>query len=300
MSEELRGKIFWHGAFFEALQFELRQYKDFLQFYNEHRLSKEALSMDVLVIKKNKGVHIEKNIGRIFRGVNIFEFKSEADSFSLWDYSKVFGYAYLYSSFEQVPVSDITVSIALTIFPRELMKSLESERGIKARDLGDGIYYIDGEVFPVQILESKKLSPDSNVFLRNIRSNLSKKDISNLLKLNKEYNFFSDKSVYLDRLAKANPVAFKEAVIMTEAVMELILESAEEYGWKDRIVESAEKNGWLDDVFVKIKEGYEQDKKEIAKKMLTRGDTVDDVAEITKLPIETVGDLLADVRNTNS
>ena len=74
MTENERGKIFWHEAFFEALQHELHQYKDYLKFENEHQLSKEALSMDVLVIKKEKGVRIEKNIGRIFREHNIFEY----------------------------------------------------------------------------------------------------------------------------------------------------------------------------------------------------------------------------------
>jgi hypothetical protein len=46
------GKIYWHEAFYEALQLELHRYKDFLEFQNEHRLSKEALRVDVSVIKK--------------------------------------------------------------------------------------------------------------------------------------------------------------------------------------------------------------------------------------------------------
>ena len=48
-------KVFWHGAFFEALQLEFHRYRDSLKFENEVLLSKEALKMDVLVIRKKPG-----------------------------------------------------------------------------------------------------------------------------------------------------------------------------------------------------------------------------------------------------
>ncbi|MCL1996148.1 MAG: hypothetical protein FWG63_08085 [Defluviitaleaceae bacterium] len=74
--------------FFAALQLELHDYKDVLTFEDEHQLSKEALKMDVLIIKKTADVKIDKNIGRIFRNHNIFEYKSEMDNLSVWDYNK--------------------------------------------------------------------------------------------------------------------------------------------------------------------------------------------------------------------
>jgi hypothetical protein len=278
---EERGKIYWHGAFFEALQMEFQQYRNYLKFQSEHQLSKEALRMDVLIIKKNKGVRIEKNIGRIFREHNVFDYKSESDSFSLWDYNKVFGYVGLYSSFERVPVSEITVSIALTMFPRKLVKSLEDERGLKVLDLGDGIYRVDGEIIPVQILESKRLSPDNNMFLRNLRSNLSTEDASRTLELGSKYNLLHDKSVYMDRLIKANLDAFMEAMNMvSETVKELFLEGAEKHGWLNKRDEQ-----------IKI-----QDRKETAKKLLLLGDSVEKVVGVTELPIETVRDLLLDAQ----
>ena len=66
-------RIHWHEAFYEALQHELNNYKDFLSFENERLLSKEALKMDVLIIEKDKDISIEKNIGKIFKAHNIFE-----------------------------------------------------------------------------------------------------------------------------------------------------------------------------------------------------------------------------------
>ena len=61
------GKLYWHEDFYEALQLELYEYRDALKFIYEHQLSKETLRMDVLVIKKDENIKIEKNIGRIFK-----------------------------------------------------------------------------------------------------------------------------------------------------------------------------------------------------------------------------------------
>ena len=74
---EKRDKIFWHEAFYAAMQLELHEYLHCLTFEEEHPLSKEALLMDMLIVKKEKDVKIEKNIGRIFRRFNVVEFKSE-------------------------------------------------------------------------------------------------------------------------------------------------------------------------------------------------------------------------------
>ena len=91
-NQDTQGRIHWHDAFFAAIQMELWEYENILTFENEHQLSKEALIMDVLIVKKAKNVHIDKNIGRIFRTHNIFEYKSETDSLSIPDYHKVLAY----------------------------------------------------------------------------------------------------------------------------------------------------------------------------------------------------------------
>jgi len=279
-----RGKIFWHEAFYEALQLELHEYKDLLKFDNEYRLSEEALRMDVLVIKKNKDVQIGKNIGSLFKGHNIFEYKSESDSFSRWDYNKILGYALLYSSFENVPLSDITISISLTMYPRELVKDLENERGFKLRNLGDGIYYVDGDIVPIQILESKNLSPESNIFLRNLRSNLSTNEMFKTLQSYKEYKTLDDKNMYLDRLVKANADVFWEVMDMGESLKEIFLEGAEKYGW-------------LDDKFAEhsktvSEQVAQQVARQIAKQMILLDISAEKASEATGLPVEDIVSLI--------
>jgi hypothetical protein len=266
-------KIYWHSAHFEALQLEFHEYLDALSFKKEHELSKEALRMDTLIIKKTKDVAIEKNIGRIFKNHNIVEYKSEKDNFTLWDYNKIMGYAFIYSSFEKVQMSDITISISLTIYPRELVKTLE-HRGMTVQNSESGIYLITGDIVPIQILESKSLSEDENLFLRNLRSNLSGADIQKTLESYKERKPLDKKNVFLDRLIKANPKAFEEVidVFHDEEVRAMYFEGAKKRGWLD---------SYFNDVAI-------ENSKEIATKMLMRGYPPEEVIETTELPVETV------------
>ena len=66
--------ILWHSAFIDALKMELEAYRDALEFYPEYQLSAEPLRIDCIVIKKVKEIAIKKNIGAIFREVNLLEY----------------------------------------------------------------------------------------------------------------------------------------------------------------------------------------------------------------------------------
>jgi len=237
--EQEKGKVFWHGPFFEGLQLDLHQYRNSLSYEKEHELAKEFLKVDVVVIKKREGAKIDKDIGRIFKGHNLVEFKSEKDSFGVRDYNKVLGYAQLYSSFEDVPLSNITVTIALTMYPEALEDYLENTMNQRIQSMGNGIYYIEGEKFPVQILENKKLSKE-NLFLRNLRSTLTAKDADEIAQAYAKLKTVEPKNAYLDGLIQANPSAFKEAMRMSAEAKEIIMTTAEEIGWlKERDMEIA-------------------------------------------------------------
>ena len=65
--------IAWHPAFIEAIQLELEDYQDVLEFHPEYQLTSEPLKIDCVVIKKVNDVAITKNIAAIFREVNLLE-----------------------------------------------------------------------------------------------------------------------------------------------------------------------------------------------------------------------------------
>ncbi|MCL1996465.1 MAG: 3-isopropylmalate dehydrogenase [Defluviitaleaceae bacterium] len=265
-------KIYWHDAFYAALQLELYDYKDVLTFEEEHQLSKEALKMDVLIIKKTADVEIGKNIGRIFRNNNIFEYKSEKDNLSIWDYNKVTGYAMIYSAFEEIPIEDITISFVVTPKPIKLFDHLVNDRGFEVEEVSNGIYYVKGDTFKAQIIESKRLTAEENVFLKNLRSSLTKMDMQEVFEAFSQYGSLGKENPYLDRVLDANQSIFEEVISMTSVAVRNI------------ILKQFEKDGTLDSI-------REDKAKETALKMLRKGYAPAEVADNVEMPIEWVQSL---------
>ena len=119
-------QIAWHPAFIEAIQLELEEYSEFLEFYPEYQLTSEPLRIDCVIIKKPRDVVIKKNIASIFREVNLLEYKSPTDHVSIMDFYKVYAYACLYASFEKIPVSNLTITFVESRYPRKLLSHLEN------------------------------------------------------------------------------------------------------------------------------------------------------------------------------
>jgi len=91
-------KLHWHPAFLQAIQLELIEFREYLEFRHEHNLTFEPLRIDLLIIKKPRDLLINKNIARLFRSDNILEYKSPEDYLSVKDFWKVYAYASLRSA----------------------------------------------------------------------------------------------------------------------------------------------------------------------------------------------------------
>ena len=274
--ESKQDKIYWHDAFYAALQLELHDYKDALTFEDEYQLSKEALIMDVLIIKKIADKKIDKNIGQIFKNCNIFEYKSETHNLSIWDYNKVTGYAMIYSAFEKIPTEDITISFVVTPKPVKLFDRLVNDRGFEVEEVSNGIYYVKGDTFKMQIIESKRLSPEENVFLKNLRSSLTKMDMQEVFEAYRKYGLLEKVNIYLDRVLDANLPILEEVLAMSSAAV------------RDVIYRHFEKDGTVDRI---ARENQEKKARETALEMLGDGFTPDKVARYVKMPLEWVQDL---------
>ncbi len=167
-----------------ATEWELKENKDDLEFEPEHILNKEPIKMDMLVIKKHPNVTIQNEIGRIFRGHNVLEFKGSGDALNVDVYHKVIGYACLYKSMgthvNERDANDITVTMIREAYPRELIKSLKLT-GITVTEHYPGIYYLSGNVmFPTQIIVTSRLSGD-HASLRILSKKAQEADVRNFL-----------------------------------------------------------------------------------------------------------------------
>jgi len=92
----------------------------------------------------------------MFRAINLFEFKSEQDSLTVDDYHKVMGYAYFYASSVHASLSDVTISFAVTIHPRNSLNYLKNECGFKVIYTEDGICYVKGDT--LDLYKNKHIS----------------------------------------------------------------------------------------------------------------------------------------------
>ena len=74
------------------------------------------MQIDVLVVRKETGRVIQKNIGRIFRQYNVVEYKGIKDYISINDFYKSIGYACLLQSnterVQEILPSQVTVTFA--------------------------------------------------------------------------------------------------------------------------------------------------------------------------------------------
>ena len=120
-------KIQWHPAFDAALQIEFGEEAEYLEFDSEHLLSKKPMQIDVL-IKNEKHVKIQKNIGRIFRQYNIIEYKSPEDNLDIDDFYKVYAYACIYKAdtekIDLIPAAELTITFVCYHYPRAMLDKL--------------------------------------------------------------------------------------------------------------------------------------------------------------------------------
>lgn len=179
-------KVQWHPGFVAAMNLELAKNRDDLIFVKEYNLNTKPLEVDLLVIKKDKSVATDNEIGAIFRGHNIVEYKSPQDHLDIDTFYKVGAYAGLYKSYgetvDSIKADDITVSLVRDAKPVELFRYFEKHEYTITTPYC-GVYYIEGMVlFPTQIIVTKELERDAHIWLKVLSDRIGKQDMEELLK----------------------------------------------------------------------------------------------------------------------
>ncbi len=203
----------WHPAFFAGLQIELSEEAEYLSFESEHMLSSRPMQLDILVIKKDRERQIRKNIGQIFRTYNIVEYKSPDDSLTIDDFYKVYGYTCFYKAdtgkTNEIRAEELTISLVCSRYPRELMRYLTQEEHRFIEQKEDGIYYIHGGMFPVQIIVTKQLSEESNLWLKSLTNDLgSDRAVGRLLHAYEKHRTEGLYQSVMDVVVRANEERF--------------------------------------------------------------------------------------------
>lgn len=231
-------KIQWHPAFDAALQIELGDEAKYLKFESEHMLTKKPMQIDVLV-KNDKHVKIQKNIGRIFRQYNIIEYKSPKDDLNIDDFYKTYAYACIYKSdteaVDRIQATELTISFVCYHYPRAVLNKLERDRCIAVEGVDDGIYYLLGDAIPIQLIVVPALSKENNYWLNNLRNDLkSGGEIRRFIELYEKNKNSKLYQALADTIMRANWKEVKEERKMCEALKELFADDLRESELKGR------------------------------------------------------------------
>ena len=223
----------WHQAFYAGIQIELQSYAGALTFENEHMLSTKPMQIDVLVIKKEPQTNIQKNIGRIFRTYNIIEYKSPDDHLNTDDFYKVYGYGCFYKSdtvvVDQIPIRELTLTFVCYHYPRKVIRHLEEMRGCLTEKQEAGIYYVTGDLIPIQIIVVPELTDEKNLWLHSLTNRIrTSKTAAQLIH---EYEEHRQNRLYesvMEIVVRSNRSKFQEADSMCQALYDLFKDQLEQ------------------------------------------------------------------------
>ena len=133
------------------------------------------MQIDCTVVKVKRDCKIKNEIGKIFRKHNIFEYKSPKDELNIDTFYKAVAYACLYkvlpNHVDEIPAEEITITLIRDRKPVKLLGELEKS-GYGYKKEAAGIYYVNGAMFPVQIIESSELDVDMHVQLKALTDRL--------------------------------------------------------------------------------------------------------------------------------
>ena len=275
MTKEIKTQ--WHPAFCSAVKLELIENKGDLDYENEYNLNSKPIQIDLLVIKKSKDVEIKNEIGKIFRGHNIMEYKSPQDSMNVDTFIKVIAYACLYKASEvhvnDVCLEDITITLIRERRPRELFKWF-TKHGYEICEKYPGIYYVnkDGN-FPIQVIASCRLSKENQKWLTLLSSHLNKDDAKRIIL---QMGNLTEK----DEKAYANSVV---QVAVTENHRLFDLMKGENEMACEALLELMKPE--IDEI---VKKNAEKERKKLIMNCLNKNRTVEEIADFLGIPLEEV------------
>jgi len=283
--KEVKRSMRYHNAAYETF---LNTLSDDIQsgrveLQDEHRLSEDALRIDMMIIKKMPGVEIDRVWGKFMRGYNIIEYKSPAGpapSVRVFD-KVVHGYAGIYAAQHNVWLTDMTVTIICAKKPVKLFKTLEKFFGYEILRGDAGIYYIRlkgvpiEEMLAVQVVVCSEL-PDSEFMLKALVPDIGEDTAKRVLSV-LDSGVDDKLSYWAEVVIEKNLNTIVEAgIVMRKKDMEKVFDK---YGY----IDAWRQEGW--------QEGLEAEKRRTAGVLLARGTDVDTVSQITGLTVDEISNL---------
>ena len=154
------------------------------------------------------------------------------DSHTVNSFFKVNSYAGLLQSGtrreREIPPEEITITLVGNHYPRKLIAFLKTRYGVRVENPYPGIFYIEGLLFPIQVLVQRKLEQGENLWLNCLRQDLDgTKDVEALARAYKGKDKDPLYSAAMDLIVRANRKVYEEGMRMCDALNELFADKLE-------------------------------------------------------------------------
>ena len=261
-----------HVGFYGGIENDLREYKNELTFDREHPITKESIVMDMLIVKKNDGVEIKNEIGKIFRKYNVIEYKAYNDELNIDSFFKALR-AYT-GKVNAIKADEMTVSLFRNGYPREMFLELKRIGADIIKD-SDGIYRVEGYIhMPIQVVVIRELRKGTHTALKILAPNADEEDIRVFLEDAKQLTDKDDKNnvrAILKISARENSALFQK--IWEEEEMKDVLDEIMHV--EERMEERAE-------------ERVEDSQKQTARDMILDNEPLSKIAKYSRLSVESI------------
>ena len=175
----------WHAGFEALLRIETHKYADRVHISTEEEIGEVPPRTDFVILVEDEQVEWEKEIFRIFRKINILEYKNPHDALNRRVIRKVCGYANLYIGAaeheNERPENQVTLSIFRAVKNPELFDEMEND-GTLVRDETPGIYHVNGYTnLPFQIVITGELKGEEYAAYRALTDKADAADVMQII-----------------------------------------------------------------------------------------------------------------------
>ena len=228
----------WHAGFEALLRIEAHKYAGLVHISTEEEIGEVPPRTDFVILAEDEEVKWEKAIFRIFRKINILEYKNPHDALNRRVIRKVCGYANLYIGVAEHegdrPEGQVTISIFRAAKNPQLFGEMERE-GTLVRDAIPGIYHVKGYTnLPFQIIITGELEGDGYAAYRALTDKAEEADVERIIEgvgREKDGAVREHYRVLLRLVMEKNP-QFIEMVRRDDAMEDILMEIV-----KDRVNE---------------------------------------------------------------
>lgn len=167
------------------LRIETHRYADRVHISTEEEIGEVPPRTDFVILVEDERIEWDKAVFRIFRKINILEYKNPHDALNRRVIRKVCGYANLYIGVaeheRERPEDQVTISIFRAVRNPELFEEMEKE-GTLVRDRIPGIYHVKGYTnLPFQIIITGELEGEEYAAYRALTDKADEADVERIM-----------------------------------------------------------------------------------------------------------------------